>query len=261
MVMKMSIMITAVRQISKNPTQSDFKLHTHENYEIFCFLSGNADYSVEGNRYKLLPGDILIMRKNEFHHLILKSNAPYERIVVNFSFPDNTPQTLLLAPFEERKAGSRNLYRPSNIRDNNLLFYLKKMIETKDNQRKVCWLLPFLDELYSAFCQTDSYEKPAKDKATDVINYINMHLTEKISLQFLSEHFFISQNHLNRLFKESTGTTVWDYITVKRLVLAKDKIAAGAKPTEAYLAAGFTDYTTFFRAYKKHFGTSPKKAT
>lgn len=255
----MELKITAARQLSENPIQENYKLHTHENYEIFCFLSGNADYSVEGNRYKLLPGDIVIMRKNEFHHLILKSNAPYERIIVNFSSSDGIPDASLLAPFEQRKAGQKNLYRPSNIQDNNLVFYLKKMIEVKEEHRKICWLLPFLDELNDAFQKENSYEKPIKDKATDVINYINKHLTEDLSLLWLSEHFFISQNHLNRIFKESTGTTLWDYVTVKRLILAKDKIELGAKPTEAYLAAGFKDYATFFRAYKKHFGTSPKK--
>lgn len=256
----MKIKINAERTLREKPTRDKFPLHTHDDYEILCFLSGNADYSVEGNRYKLLPGDIMIMRKNESHHLILKSDVPYERIVINFEFLDNTGLEELLAPFNNRAAGERNLYRPSALKDSNLIFCLKKLTNTSNKTHQVCWLLPFLDELNNVFESGGIYEEPTKDKATDVINYINKHLTEDISLASISKEFFISQNHLNRLFKESTGTTLWDYVTLKRLILAKEKLAIGEKPTEVYRDSGFNDYATFFRAYKKHFGDSPKSA-
>ena len=256
----MEIKIRAERTLKERPTRDIFPLHTHDDYEILCFLSGNADYSVEGNRYKLVPGDIIIMRKNESHHLILKSDTPYERIVVNFEFVGETGFEDLLAPFNNRVAGEKNIYRPSLLKDSNLIFCLKKLTSTRDKTRQICWLLPFLDELNNVFELGKIHEKPTKDKATDVINYINAHLTEEISLASISEEFFISQNHLNRLFKESTGTTLWDYVTLKRLVLAKEKLALGEKPTQIYRDLGFNDYATFFRAYRKHFGDSPKSA-
>ena len=256
----MKIKIHAERTLRERPTRDLFPLHTHDNYEILCFLSGNADYSVEGNRYRLVPGDIMIMRKNESHHLILKSDVPYERIVVNFDFLSVTGFEDLLTPFNNRDAGERNLYRPSALKDSNLIFCLKKLTSTRNKTRQICWLLPFLDELNNIFDSGKVYEEPTKDKATDIINYINAHLTEDISLASISKEFYVSQNHLNRLFKESTGTTLWDYVTVKRLVLARKKLSIGEKPTEIYRDSGFNDYATFFRAYKKHFGESPKTA-
>ena len=257
----MNFLISSNRHRTEVPSQKAFSmLHTHDTCEILCFLSGNANYSVEGNRYKLMPGDIMIMRKNEFHHLIIKSDAPYERIIVNFDLP-NTPEFAeLLAPFYNRAVGERNLYRPSTIKNNNMVFYLKKLIDAKGSYRKLCWLLPFLDELYDAFMSDNLCDKPTTDKATDVINFINSHITEEISLSTLANRFFISQNHLNRIFKESTGTTLWEYVTVKRLVLAREKLNNGEKPTEAALKSGFRDYATFFRAYKKHFNASPRAA-
>ena len=254
----MEIKITAAREVTENPVQTQFDLHNHNTYEILCFISGNADYSVEGNRYKLLPGDIIIMRKNEFHHLILKSNTTYDRIIVNFDLPENSVNNELLSAFNKRAAGEKNLYRPSSIKDNHMVFYLKKITNAKHNNRKLCYLLPFLDELTDAFESGKIPEVPVKDKATDIINYINNHLTEELSLCELADIFYISQNHLNRIFKESTGTTLWNYVTVKRLVLARNRINAGEKPTEAYTQSGFKDYATFFRSYKKHFGVSPK---
>lgn len=254
----MTINIDVTRYTTENPTQDKFTLNKHDQYEIVCFLSGNADYSVEGNRYKLLPGDIMIMRKNEFHHLIHKSDASYDTVVVNFDVPANILDDQLLNAFNNRAAGEKNHYRPSLLGDNHLVYYLQKMVQSQTNQRRLCYLLPFLDELSDIFTSGNFGEAPTQDRTTDIINYINDHITEELSLSSIAELFFISQNHLNRIFKESTGTTFWDYVTVKRLVMANDKLNAGEKPTTACVTSGFKDYTTFFRAYKKHFKVSPK---
>ena len=77
----------------------------------------------------------------------------------------------------------------------------------------------------------------------------------------LAKRFYLSKTHLNRIFKQSTGTTVWEYITIKRLFLAKELIAAGRQPTDVCTQCGFKDYTTFFRSYKRHFGISPRAQT
>lgn len=58
-----------------------------------------------------------------------------------------------------------------------------------------------------------------------------------------------------RLFKSETGYTIGNYITYRRLLLARDSIATGhGTVTEACFASGFRDYTTFARAYKAEFG-------
>ena len=60
-----------------------------------------------------------------------------------------------------------------------------------------------------------------------------------------------------RLFKEETGWTIGNYIHKKRLLLARDQIRDGLPATEACFNSGFRDYSTFSRAYKKEFHTSP----
>ena len=79
--------IHASRSCTNDPQQDSFVMHTHDNYEIFCFLGGNAEYVVEGNIYPLEVGDVILMRKSEAHHLLLHSAQTYERITINFSFP------------------------------------------------------------------------------------------------------------------------------------------------------------------------------
>lgn len=257
----MDLLIRNQHSCTENPMSRDYPMHIHnDSYEIFCFISGDAGYSVEGNRYQLEHGDLMLMRKGEVHHLILKSDSKYERMVVNFDLPaDLDPTGKLLAPFNERGLGKFNHYRATLFPENQWLSYVQKMQSYNDPQMKLCYLLPLLSDLADCFeVLKNSGYRAEKDRSSAVIKYINSHLSDELSLEFLSEHFYLSKTHLNRIFKQSTGTTVWEYIIVKRLFMARELIGAGESPTKVYPQCGFQDYTTFYRAYKQHFGVSPK---
>ena len=121
------------------------------------------------------------------------------------------------------------------------------------------YLLTLLEELYEKFELVQSEEENfLNEDSSHILRYINRHLTEDLSLEKLCERFFISKSQLNRNFKKSNGSTVWEYITAKRLLLAKEMLKESARPTEVYLKCGFNDYVTFYKAYKKYFGVSPK---
>ena len=96
-------------------------------------------------------------------------------------------------------------------------------------------------------------------KMIHVIDYLNAHLTDDITIDFLAEHFYLSRYHLMHAFKEETGYTIGNYLTTKRLLLARDQIAQGESITTACYACGFHNYSTFSRAYRKHFGCSPRE--
>ena len=233
------------------PAQSGFAMHTHDYYEILYFLSGDADYAVEGNVYRLHSGDMLIVRKAEAHRLVLRSDAPYERIVLNFDTDDEG----LLQVFDRRPLGRHNLYKSAEIPEGRWRYYLEQICRYKDDVRREYYLLPLLNELNEHGVPES---EGIRDRAQEIIAYINGHLGDRLSLDDICGRFYISKTHLNRIFQKSTGTTVWNYITVKRLFLARELISQGGKPTDVYAGAGFSDYTAFFRAYKKQFHEPPK---
>ncbi|MBQ8894108.1 MAG: helix-turn-helix domain-containing protein [Clostridia bacterium] len=247
---------------TEKPNQARFRMHAHDLYEIYCFLSGDADYYVEGNPYRLQPGDIMLMRKSESHVLMLKSEAPYERIVMNFDLPfleGLDPDHYFMRIFDDRPLGQYNHYSAALFPDNHWVYYLEKMCEFQEPHKQLAFLMPLLAELSECFeTVKEASRQQDPDSITSVIRYINQYLTANLSLSLLSERFYLSKAHLNRIFKQSTGSTVWNYIVIKRLLLAREMLLSGQTPTEVYGKCGFQDYTTFFRAYKKHFGTSPK---
>ncbi|MCI5647994.1 MAG: AraC family transcriptional regulator [Fusicatenibacter sp.] len=254
--------IKASNTLSWEPRENDFWMHTHDDYEIYCFLFGDAKYAVEGSIYSLKPGDLILMRRSEAHHLLLQSSAPYRRMTVNFTPPaeeNGVFSSKMMIPFVNRPLGRHNRYPAAVFGDFHWQYYLEKICDAKEERSRSIYLAALLEELSDQFGKMCSCEEEqVADQSADIIGYINRHLTEPLSLERISERFYLSKSQLNRKFKQANGSTVWEYITAKRLLMAKELLEHGGRPTEIYQQCGFGDYATFYRAYRRQFGITPK---
>lgn len=253
--------IVAFRRTTEIPDLKMFEMHTQESYEIFCFLSGNAEYYVEGTIYPLEPGDILILKKAEAHSLLIGECIPYERIVVHF-YQDHILGDLsseLQEFLDNRPLGKFNRYPAASFRNPHWLYLLNQLTSTKCAARRIAYLNTLLWELYDAYPKLCVDKDSTKESMADVIQYINEHLTENLSVPMLCDNFFVSKPQLNRKFKKATGSSVWNYIVTKRLHMAKDLMLNGCSPSDACVKSGFNDYSSFYRTYRAHFGVSPKE--
>lgn len=255
--------------IDKNPCPEDFNMHAHEMCEVLCVISGNCRYLVEGSEYTIEPGSIMLMRPGETHKLQLTGNSPYERIAVHFTADivrGVDPQDLLLEAFVNRPLGQHNLYRRSAFKSSFAYDCLNAM--KTDSKEKyferlaiTSHLYPLLYEIRSAFNAVsketafDTYQ----DISREIVEYVNCNLMSgDLSLDFISQRFLLSKNQLNRLFKQATGTTVWEYVLIKRMMEARKMLRAGRPAFEVCHACGFKDYSAFYRLYKKRFNTTPQ---
>lgn len=243
------------------PVPSDFNMHTHESYELYGFVGGKGIYRVEGTSYPLECGDILIMRPAEAHYIEISDVKPYIRFSINFNaelFSRIDPDRKLLEPFNNRKIGTFNRYRAIDFKSNTYSTFIKSIIADSPERRLqiITNLLPLLNEISLAFCSASEAEV-TQSLDNRIVSYINRHISENITLDDICGKFYISKAQLCRIFKKATASTVGEYITVKRLVNARQLILSGISPTKAYLQCGFRDYSTFYRAYKKKYGTAP----
>lgn len=239
-----------------------FSMHTHTTAELFCFLAGNAQYHIEGSSYHLRPGDILLMRPAEAHYVEQDPNAPYERICLNFDpgiLGELDPENRLMRPYYQREPGKRNLYRLPGGELIQIRGFLDQILRTADRLKAVANLILLLRQLDGHFENTGSETTEPDTLEYRIIRYINENLQQELSLGVLCDVFFISRAQLCRRVKKITGTSVGKYISTKRLILARELLLEGKKPTEVYSACGYQDYSTFYRAYLNYFGCSPKE--
>ncbi len=251
--------IDAKKTYTENPDTRLFQMHTHDGYEAYCFLGGKAKYFVEGTVYPLRPGDILIMKKAESHTLLLLKDQPYERIAVHFGADSlvGEGRDRLLTFLNDRPLGKNNRFPASLFKEKNWLYYLNKICESNDLSTQKLYLTVLISEL----CDSAHDIRPdseARDNISEVIAYINSHLSDDISLDSICSVFHTSRSHTNRKFRQMTGSSMWEYIKRKRLLMAKELLFSGENPYRVYEKCGFNEYSSFYRAYKAEFGVSPK---
>lgn len=247
-------------------TTDGYELHCHNHYEVYCFMGGDVDYLVEGRKYVPKPGSILLLAPHVFHGVNIKTTAPYSRYTLHFS-----PEVLSL----ERRAfllsvfpsltqdGSKQVYYEDVDRFHILTFLdtLKECADTDpqmQEQRVPICIEALLSQILCMCAAEGTNERsPRSDTITRVIWYLNQHLKDNISLDQLSEEFFISKHHLNKVFKKATGTTVFDYLIRKRISMAQHLLMNGYSAQEAAAESGFDDYSSFYRSYIRVLGHSP----
>ena len=215
----------------------EFEYHYHDFDKITIFLKGNVQYTIEGKSYQLQPYDIVLVSHNDIHKLNVQDSEPYERIVVYIS-----KNTLVRAVNNLKHSFSDVGY--ANTLYQKILF-LEFMIHL--NRATLNEQLEFID---TDHCNT---------KVVELLQYINRNLTTDLNIDDLAARFYVSKYYMMRLFKTETGYTIGNYINYKRLLLAKELIASGEPITQACYDCGFKNYSTFSRAYKSHFGESPRQ--
>lgn len=257
--------INMSHSVTEDPKDTEFSMHVHDTYEIYCFVSGKASYMVEGRIYDLRPGSFLLMRSAETHKLIINGSGVYERYVMQFRADFLTERGFskeIFAPFIKRGLGERNLYLPSEFPSMKPIEFFEKcfrevkMLPTEDVL--AANLSSFLCAVLEAFYREKEppYELD-RDLAREIIDYVNANLTEELSLESISREVHMSPSQIGRVFKKMTGTSVYDYILSKRLIIAQELISKGENATYAAQKAGFRDYSAFYRLCKKRLGAAP----
>ena len=246
-------------------TKKDFSYHYHDFHKIIVFISGKVTYHIEGKAYHLKPRDILLVSQVAIHKPEIDPSVPYERYI--FWIRDDLSYQELNTCFQKANDRSFNLVRADSALQERLKDLLPEIEQTLQNKHfgdtvlRNALFTQFMIYINRIFLRTSSSpDKKTYSSDTQVeqlLKYINRNLSENLSIDQLANRFFFSKYHMMRKFKNETGYTIHNYITSKRLLMARSLISQGMPVMKAAQASGFHDYTTFVRAYKKQFGKAP----
>jgi two-component system response regulator YesN len=101
-------------------------------------------------------------------------------------------------------------------------------------------------------------DKLANHALNRVVNYIDGHLDEELSLTALAEIGGFNSSYLSRLFKQVQNETIGDYILHKRLELAKKLLSdTDVKIQDISVKCGYISPHSFTRAFRNEVGISP----
>ena len=246
--------------------------HYHEFHKLLLLRSGSGGYTVEGQRFFLETGDIVVIPSRCVHRPEFESGMPYERTIIYIS-PEylsrcSTPECDLQQVFSD----SANCVLRPDSRTGKQLYALVDQLEQElsadgygQKILQTMTLLRLLIQIGRGFQNSDNAQPMPMEfvsgRIQDIQRYIDSHLEEDLSIDVLGEAFFISTYHMMRQFRSETGMSIHTYITDRRLFLARERIRQGMSATESCFRSGFRSYSSFTRAYAKRFGTTPTGRT
>lgn len=248
------------------------QFHYDTSLILLLFLRGHGEIRIEGRLYTFGAGDMIILNPSELHSCTIADDETFERISLHIgeNIFDGFGKGIdgLFTAFYERKRGVGNLLHAERLRAIGGDRLMKEILAHAAGNGvadpillrcKAIELLAAINEAVDGQEPTDESPRIENELILEILQYLNTHYSEDISLSDVADKFYHSKYHVCHLFREQVGITMHDYLALRRIHLVNDLIRRGDPISEACFSAGFRNYSNFFRLYKKHTGMTPQE--
>ncbi len=227
----------------------------HSFHEVIYFMGGKARFLSEDTQTTLQAGTLIIIPKETYHQLmIIGAQEDYRRCVLHFAdieemeplISENMKQTLLIKADEQfiflfkQLTALTDGHRPSKI--NSLIM------------RSTLSLLLNMLSLKHYTCINSASEDTISKKA---VQYISQNIYAPLHIEDIAKEINVSVSHLSHTFKQQMGISLRQFILKKKMAIAERKIMDGVPAAKVAEECGFSDYSGFYKQYKKMFGKAP----
>jgi AraC-like DNA-binding protein len=262
-------------QHSRVVAREPMPFHYHRIFEIYYCQTDGIRYLVGNRFYEMNQGDLLVLNNFDIHHSLPVPGIPYERSLILFPpeiiQPRKGEKTDLLDCFR-RHGKNYNHVRHLNRSEQTAFetIHKKGMAAMKikrygsDVERRIILeeALLFVNRLFlnrPSFHEegTIHYDNRVLARATEIMEYVDKHIGEDLSLERLASRFNSSPNGLNRLFKKAGSFTVHQYIMNRRIQYAQLYLSEGHSVTSVAYDVGYNDLAHFIRIFKEKTGMTP----
>jgi AraC-like DNA-binding protein len=248
-------------------------LHFHNVFEIYLAQTGGLKYFVDNIIYPVEKNDLFVFNHLDLHRISIPADTQYDRYIVLFSQDyikdTSTDITDLMMCFLKRSPQFCHRIHLSDEQAQYLISLFRKAEKTiqpfqfgDDVYKKIILaeILIYVNNLY----RNNNLPFPLifeteYNRIKLILSFIDRNLEQKLSLDWLSQHFYISKYHLCKIFKNATGFTIKEYIIYRRILKATELLRKGFLVSQVSEMAGFQNDCHFITTFKKYAGTSPKQ--
>ncbi len=213
--------------------------HIRDYYLLHFCLNGTGVLIDKFGNHTIRQGELFIIRPGETTTYLADGNTPWEYSWVAFGgeLADlfNTDRSVYPFPIE-------------------IGLSLREFSIDRETNPAI-----FLSLIYKLIYYLFNEKKENSSIPEKIRQYIDFNYMDNISVLTISNYFGYERSYLYRIFKNHLGVGIKEYIIKTRMEHAQILLKQGYSVNKTSLAVGYKDQTNFSKAYKKHFGESPKK--
>lgn len=259
-----------IKRVSNHNPTREFLHHYHDCYELYYLYSGERYYFIQDKTYHVTGGSFVLISPNIIHRTGNLGSFGYDRMLIHFS------RDLL----DEYLAVDSSVNPYKNLEEEIHLISLdtgqQNYVETllhimeqeyqSNHQRETAYIKLSLIQLllFLNDCKPNRQDVALPDINStqklmfEILGYINNCYFEDLSLETVSEKYYLSPFYFSRTFKEVTGFHFVEYLNNVRVKEAKKLLCNTALTIqEISTAVGFHSSTHFGRVFKQIVGCSP----
>ncbi len=251
--------------------RTSFPLHWHNAIEIIVGENEYYTIEAEGRKYHVEPNDILLIPGGITHTLTPAENCNGFVYLINLDFLGNIKSASQVMPLLSHPIFIQEAEKPALHMSISALLRQMRVDYFSDNDLRELLvysnLLVMMERLiHDEFDNegpphTHSYKrKEYNDRFTEIINYMNHHYTEDLTVDETAKRFGLSKYYFSRLFQQYTRYTFCDYLTFRRLKAAEQLMSdPSLSITDVAFRAGFSNLSTFSRIFRKLKNCTPSE--
>lgn len=254
----------------------DLPIHWHSNIEVGYYLKGGFKGHIDSIEFDVQDGCLVVINSGQMHYLGSKTVGKNRGIsvVANMDYLKalypNLPSVefdLSLAP--ERVDHLKQLMR--ELYDSTVRYYdgANQTDSNTDacNMEQLC-IYGYMNLIYYDLMYYFSREKQVEQKEDssektgimDIVQYVNDHYTEQLTLQDISETVNMSREHISRLFRKKLGITFKTYVVRLRLDHARRLLkTTDLDILHVALESGFPDTKTMNEKFRQVYQQTAKQ--
>ncbi|ACT02207.1 helix-turn-helix domain-containing protein [Paenibacillus sp. JDR-2] len=257
---------------TKSP-QRELPDHLHDWYEIVFVYSGTGTFFINHSFYEMNPGDAFLIPGNTVHRAFPDEFSPVTSSAIFFAPRFIQPMEFgeshsLLRCFEQaRKSKSYKLETSPDKREafSGLIDVMNEEWLNRLPSYRAAIAVRLYDFLIAlnrmALTETEHTRSSSAEPSwiRTILDYIDAHIgSQEMSLADLSSKASVTYAHFSRVFKQHTGMNVSEYILIKKIMLAKEKLMlTGDTIASVCLACGFESESYFYKKFKLITGMTP----